>query len=222
MLDVVDMLEDMLTGISFSCPCDISILFIFRFSRHFTTTQHTYSMQVGSNRVWDYAGDNYVHRLLQNKADGKLVQVDEAGRIVSCYALTWISQDCDQQIRFSDQSRRKIGFNNFGSKFLRRVFIKSAWLNFCFKVHLFAHNPIGFATNVFWRSTIETRRTITGTRKLNVLSVAFFNSLSSMFPQSCLNLSRKPRKINRKIYCLKKTWAAWQRTSWVWRKNVCK
>jgi BRCA1-associated protein len=40
-------------------------------------------MQLGSNRVWDYAGDNYVHRLLQNKADGKLVQVDEAGRVVS-------------------------------------------------------------------------------------------------------------------------------------------
>jgi hypothetical protein len=54
----------------------------FWFSSHFQTTQHTYSMQVGSNRVWDYAGDNYVHRLLQNKADGKLVQLDEAGRIV--------------------------------------------------------------------------------------------------------------------------------------------
>jgi len=34
-------------------------------------------MELGSSRVWDYAGDNYVHRLVQNKADGKLVQVDE-------------------------------------------------------------------------------------------------------------------------------------------------
>ena len=34
-------------------------------------------MELGSNRVWDYAGDNYVHRLVQNKADGKLVEVDE-------------------------------------------------------------------------------------------------------------------------------------------------
>jgi len=33
-------------------------------------------MQLGSNnRVWDYAGDNYVHRLLQNK-DGKPVEVE--------------------------------------------------------------------------------------------------------------------------------------------------
>ena len=27
--------------------------------------------------MWDYAGDNYVHRLVQNKADGKLVEVNE-------------------------------------------------------------------------------------------------------------------------------------------------
>ncbi len=49
---------------------------------HFQITQHTYSMQLGSNRVWDYAADNYVHRLIQNKTDGKLVQLDEGGRVV--------------------------------------------------------------------------------------------------------------------------------------------
>jgi hypothetical protein len=43
---------------------------------HFEETQHTYSMQVGTQRVWDYIGDNYVHRLVQNKSDGKLVQVE--------------------------------------------------------------------------------------------------------------------------------------------------
>merc|ERR1719239_272045 len=47
--------------------------------KHFQDTNHTYAMQLGTNRVWDYAGDNYVHRLAQNKSDGKLVQVDEAG-----------------------------------------------------------------------------------------------------------------------------------------------
>lgn len=30
-------------------------------------------MQLGNNRVWDYVGDNFVHRLLQNK-DGKMVE----------------------------------------------------------------------------------------------------------------------------------------------------
>jgi BRCA1-associated protein len=44
--------------------------------KHYCETQHTYAMQLGlNNRVWDYAGDNYVHRLLQNK-DGKPVEVE--------------------------------------------------------------------------------------------------------------------------------------------------
>jgi BRCA1-associated protein len=33
-------------------------------------------MQLGSQRVWNYFGDNYVHRLIQNKSDGKLVEVE--------------------------------------------------------------------------------------------------------------------------------------------------
>ena len=50
---------------------------------HFQKTQHTLSMQLGNDRVWDYATDNYVHRLTQNKADGKSVIYDEGGRMVS-------------------------------------------------------------------------------------------------------------------------------------------
>ncbi|CAG0914896.1 unnamed protein product [Notodromas monacha] len=48
---------------------------------HFCETNHIYAMQIGTNRVWDYAGDNFVHRLVQNKTDGKLVELDghEAG-----------------------------------------------------------------------------------------------------------------------------------------------
>ena len=43
--------------------------------KHYRDTQHTYAMQLGlNNRVWDYAGDNYVHRLLQNK-DGEPVEL---------------------------------------------------------------------------------------------------------------------------------------------------
>ncbi|XKL64318.1 hypothetical protein PGB90_004404 [Kerria lacca] len=42
--------------------------------KHYTDTSHCYSMQLGNNRVWDYVSDNFVHRLLQNKADGKLVE----------------------------------------------------------------------------------------------------------------------------------------------------
>lgn len=50
---------------------------------HFKETQHTYSMELGHNKVWDYAADNYVHRLIQNKSDGKMVQFDERNQVVN-------------------------------------------------------------------------------------------------------------------------------------------
>ncbi|KAH8325009.1 hypothetical protein KR074_008848, partial [Drosophila pseudoananassae] len=40
---------------------------------HYRATNHTFAMQLGTSSVWDYAGDNFVHRLFQNKSDGKLV-----------------------------------------------------------------------------------------------------------------------------------------------------
>jgi len=43
---------------------------------HYLETQHNYVMQVDTQRVWDYAGDNYVHRLVQNRSDGKVVRLD--------------------------------------------------------------------------------------------------------------------------------------------------
>uniref|UniRef100_A0ACB8FZI6 Uncharacterized protein n=1 Tax=Sphaerodactylus townsendi TaxID=933632 RepID=A0ACB8FZI6_9SAUR len=47
--------------------------------KHFEETQHTYAMQLTNHRVWDYAGDNYVHRLVASKTDGKLVQYECEG-----------------------------------------------------------------------------------------------------------------------------------------------
>lgn len=44
--------------------------------QHYKQTSHTFSMQLENQRVWDYTGDNYVHRLVQNKSDGKIVAVD--------------------------------------------------------------------------------------------------------------------------------------------------
>ncbi|PWY96924.1 hypothetical protein BCV70DRAFT_228886 [Testicularia cyperi] len=46
--------------------------------RHFDETGHLYSLELETQRVWDYAGDGYVHRLIQNKADGKLVELPSA------------------------------------------------------------------------------------------------------------------------------------------------
>eukprot|EP00871_Galdieria_phlegrea_P004509 jgi/Galph1/5059/GphlegSOOS_G3776.1 len=42
---------------------------------HFKESNHTFAMELESGRVWDYAGDNYVHRLIVNKTDGKLVEL---------------------------------------------------------------------------------------------------------------------------------------------------
>lgn len=39
--------------------------------RHCKETQHIYSLELGTQKVWDYVGDNYVHRLNQSKVDGK-------------------------------------------------------------------------------------------------------------------------------------------------------
>ena len=44
--------------------------------RHWKDTQHCYSLSLETQRVWDYEGDNYVHRLNHSKADGKSAMVD--------------------------------------------------------------------------------------------------------------------------------------------------
>ena len=36
---------------------------------HYEATSHCYAMDVNTQRVWDYAGDGYVHRLIQSKPD---------------------------------------------------------------------------------------------------------------------------------------------------------
>lgn len=42
---------------------------------HYVETSHCYAMDIDTQRVWDYAADGYVHRLIQNKPDGKLVEL---------------------------------------------------------------------------------------------------------------------------------------------------
>lgn len=45
--------------------------------KHFIDAGHCFAMELETSRVWDYAGDNYVHRLVTNEADGKLVELPE-------------------------------------------------------------------------------------------------------------------------------------------------
>ena len=42
---------------------------------HFKETNHCYAMEVETQNVWDYVGDNFVHRLIENGRDGKIVEL---------------------------------------------------------------------------------------------------------------------------------------------------
>jgi BRCA1-associated protein len=44
---------------------------------HYNETLHAYALCTETQHVWDFAGQGYVHRLLQNKEDGKLVEVND-------------------------------------------------------------------------------------------------------------------------------------------------
>ncbi|KAJ5093294.1 hypothetical protein N7456_009155 [Penicillium angulare] len=45
---------------------------------HWKQTAHVFAMDLNSQRVWDYVGDAYVHRIIQSKTDGKLVELPAA------------------------------------------------------------------------------------------------------------------------------------------------
>ncbi len=38
------------------------------------------SLATETQQVWDFAGDGFVHRLIHNKADGKLVEISDPGQ----------------------------------------------------------------------------------------------------------------------------------------------
>lgn len=43
--------------------------------QHYNDTLHAYALEADTQHVWDFCGQGYVHRLLQNKDDGKLVEI---------------------------------------------------------------------------------------------------------------------------------------------------
>ncbi|TPX10176.1 uncharacterized protein E0L32_001373 [Thyridium curvatum] len=42
---------------------------------HWKETAHSFSLELETQHVWDYAGDTWVHRLLRDKGDGKVVEL---------------------------------------------------------------------------------------------------------------------------------------------------
>ena len=47
---------------------------------HYEATSHCYAMDISTQHVWDYAGDGYVHRLIQSKPDTRLIDLPERQR----------------------------------------------------------------------------------------------------------------------------------------------
>ncbi|KAI9717151.1 MAG: hypothetical protein M1812_004899 [Candelaria pacifica] len=42
---------------------------------HYQQTSHCYTLDVATERVWDYGSDGYVHQIMPNKSDGKMVDL---------------------------------------------------------------------------------------------------------------------------------------------------
>jgi len=61
---------------------------------HFLETKHTYALELESQRVWDYTKEAFVHRLVSNRIDGKMVEIpdylleEERGNMVKQNDLT--------------------------------------------------------------------------------------------------------------------------------------
>ncbi len=46
---------------------------------HYLLDLHAYALDIDTQQVWDFAGDGFVHRLIYNRADGKMVEVPDPG-----------------------------------------------------------------------------------------------------------------------------------------------
>lgn len=74
-----------------------------------------YSLEIDTQRVWDYAGDGYVHRLIQSNSGGKLVELPSASNMAASmperlwnarYPGNTNSQDADVSNSVDDGSVR--------------------------------------------------------------------------------------------------------------------
>ncbi|KAK3025866.1 hypothetical protein RJ639_042295 [Escallonia herrerae] len=54
--------------------------------KHWSDTQHCYSLELETQQIWDYVGDKYVHRLNQSKLDGKTAMTN--------YRCTSLDEEC--------------------------------------------------------------------------------------------------------------------------------
>lgn len=61
---------------------------------HYEQSSHCFAMDLNTQRVWDYASDGYVHRIMQSKSDGKLVELPST----PTYAINHGADDFDDYV----------------------------------------------------------------------------------------------------------------------------
>ncbi|CDS03639.1 hypothetical protein LRAMOSA01041 [Lichtheimia ramosa] len=81
---------------------------------HYMETKHSYALEIETQHVWDYVGDGYVHRLIQN-TDGSLVELESSAatgsddrrkRITSQDKMEMVSQEYSQLLNSQLESQR--------------------------------------------------------------------------------------------------------------------
>jgi len=76
---------------------------------HFRESGHCYSLELETQRVWDYVGDGYVHRLIRSHVDGKLVEVPSP-------SLGGMDPSCEECCQSSDPYMRELEEAQLASK----------------------------------------------------------------------------------------------------------
>lgn len=67
--------------------------------QHFESTQHAYAIELETQRVWDYAGDGYVHRMILDHSSGKMAAIGEdEGKCSNSDAAGILSGRVDKQV----------------------------------------------------------------------------------------------------------------------------
>lgn len=69
--------------------------------QHFLQTQHVYALNIDTQRTWDYLQDRYVHRLVRNETDGKIIPIPSIEEELNTNGITQkkeqvISNDYEQ------------------------------------------------------------------------------------------------------------------------------
>ncbi|KAJ1306874.1 hypothetical protein OPQ81_007859 [Rhizoctonia solani] len=55
---------------------------------HHEFSAHLYALELATQRVWDYAGDGYIHRLIHDRTEGKLVELPSSSNTLNGTANT--------------------------------------------------------------------------------------------------------------------------------------